>query len=108
MYAGTNLQSISVQNVDLRGHDTMGKVALKIRVMPDEAGIDMETFKENVVKVLPEYVQLVDAEEKPIAFGLKALIVQVIMPDQSPDELLDKIRIVEKVENVEVEELSLI
>lgn len=86
----------------------MGKVALTVRIMPDEAGIDMEEFKHRVLKVLPEYVQLVKAEERPIAFGLVALIVQVIMPDQSPDELLEKMGAVERVENVEVEELSLI
>jgi elongation factor 1-beta len=94
--------------VDLRGRDKMGKVAIKIRVMPNEAGINMEEFKNNVTKVLPEYAQLVNAEIKPIAFGLKALLLQIIMPDQSPDELIEKLRGVEKVENVEVEDLSLI
>ncbi len=86
----------------------MGKVGMKLRIMPNEAGMDMEKFKERVTKVLPEYAQLVNAEIKPIAFGLKALILQIIIPDQSPDELIENIKGVEGVENVEVEDLSLI
>jgi len=86
----------------------MGKVALTVRIMPDEAGIDMDELKERILGVLPDYVQLVKAETRPIAFGLAALVVQLIMPDQSPDELLEKMGTVERVENVEVEDLSLI
>jgi len=86
----------------------MGKVGMKLRVMPSSIDVDMEEFRESITKVLPEYAQLVNVEIKPIAFGLKALILQIIMPDQSPDELIEKIRGVERVENVEVEDLSLI
>ena len=92
----------------MRGRDKMGKVGMKLRVMPNDAGIDMEEFKGKVTGVLPEYAQLVNAEIKPIAFGLKSLVLQIIIPDQSPDELIEKIKGVEGVENVEVEDLSLI
>jgi len=94
--------------VDLRGRDKMGKVGLKIRVMPSGIDVDMEKLKEEITKTLPDYAQLVNAEIKPVAFGLKALILQIIMPDQSPDELIEKIKSIENVENVEVEDLSLI
>jgi len=94
--------------VDLRGRDKMGKVGMRIRVMPAEAGIDMENFKEKITEVLPDYAQLVNAEISPVAFGLKALVLQVITPDQSPDELIEKIRGVEGVESAEIEDLSLI
>ena len=86
----------------------MGKVGIRIRVMPTEAGMDMENFKEEITKVLPEYAQLAKAEIAPVAFGLKALIILVITPDQSPDELIEKIREVEGVESAEIEEVSLI
>jgi elongation factor 1-beta len=86
----------------------MGEVSMTIRIMPDDAGMDMEKLKESVVKVLPDYAKLVGTEEKPIAFGLKALLVKIIMPDQSPDELIDKISTVEHVENAEIQDLSLI
>jgi len=86
----------------------MGEVSLTIRVMPDDAGMDMEKLKEDVVATLPEYAKLVGTEEKPIAFGLKALLVKIVMPDQSPDELIEKIGALEHVENAEIEDLSLI
>jgi len=81
---------------------------MKLRIMPSSIDVNMEEFKENVIAAVPEYAQVVNAEIKPIAFGLKALILQIIMPDQSPDELIEKIKDIEKVENVEVEDLSLI
>ena len=86
----------------------MGKVAIRIRVMPDEAFVDMEKLKQKVVNIIPDYAKLTDSRIVPIAFGLKAIILQIIMPDQSPDELIENIRKVENVENVEVEDLSLI
>jgi elongation factor 1-beta len=86
----------------------MGEVSLTIMVMPDDAGIDMNAFKDSVVKVLPDYAKLVATGEKPIAFGLKALMMKVVMPDRSPDELVDKIAEVEHVENAEINDLSLI
>jgi len=86
----------------------MGKVGVRIKVMPSEAGMDMEKFKEEITKVLPEYAQLARAEIMPVAFGLKSLVLQVIIPDQSPDELIEKIRSVDGVESAEIEEVSLI
>ena len=86
----------------------MGKVALKLRVMPTEAGINMDDFNKNVVAKLPDYANLISSDVKPIAFGLKALQLQIIIPDQSPDEIIELIRSSENVENVEIDELSLI
>ncbi|NIA11192.1 MAG: elongation factor 1-beta [Nitrospiraceae bacterium] len=86
----------------------MGEVSLTIMIMPDDAGIDMDTFKDSVIKILPDYAKLVGTEEKPIAFGLKALMLKVVMPDQSPDELVDMIAALDHVENAEIKELSLL
>jgi len=86
----------------------MGEVSLTIRVMPDDASLDMGKLKDNVVSALPDYAKLVGTEEKPIAFGLKALLIKIVMPDQSPDELIEKISTIEHVENAEIQDLSLI
>ncbi len=99
---------MNVPNAGLWGRDTMGEVSLTVMVMPDDAGIDMGAFKDKIVSVLPDYAKLVGTEEKPIAFGLKALMVKVVMPDKSPDELVDKIGAVEHVENAEIRDLSLL
>jgi elongation factor 1-beta len=86
----------------------MGRVSVTMRVMPTEADVDMQALRDAVVAAIPGYAKITGTEEKPIAFGLKALMVQVIMPDQSPDEMLDVVAGVPNVENVEVEELTLI
>jgi len=86
----------------------MGKVGMRVRVMPTEAGIDMEEFKERLMKVIPEYAQLLNAEIVPVAFGLKAVVLHLITPDQSPDELIEKLRNVEGVESAEIEDVSLV
>ncbi|HDH81584.1 MAG TPA: elongation factor 1-beta [Thermoplasmatales archaeon] len=99
---------MNVPNAGLWGRDKMGEVSLTIRVMPDDAGMDMNKLKDDVISVLPDYAKLVNTEEQPIAFGLKALLIKVIMPDQSPDELIEKISTIEHVENAEIQDLSLL
>ena len=86
----------------------MGKVALKMKIMPSGADVDVEKIKEMAKQQLPEYAQLVNAEIVPIAFGLKALMLTILMPDQSPDELVEKMEGIEGVESVNIEGVSLI
>ncbi|MCD6171800.1 MAG: elongation factor 1-beta [Thermoplasmata archaeon] len=86
----------------------MGNVILKIKLMPCDATTDMEKLKEDVKKVVPEYADVKKMDVVPIAFGLKALMLHVIMPDQSPDELIEKLEGIEGVANVSIDELSLI
>lgn len=86
----------------------MGKVALKIRVMPSGIDVDIENLKEKIKEALPGYAQLTKDEIIPVAFGLKAIILHIVMPDQSPDELIEKIKNIENVENAEIADLSLI
>lgn len=92
----------------MKGRDKMGKVALKIRVMPSGIDVDIESLKEKIKEALPNYAQLTKDEIMPVAFGLRAIILHIVMPDQSPDELIERIKNVENVENVEMEGLSLI
>ena len=85
----------------------MGDVIMKIKLMPSSPEINMEELKTNVEKSMPDYARLTAAEITPIAFGLKALVINVIIPDQSPDELLEILKSIDGVENVDVEDLSL-
>ena len=107
-HAEINLLNINVQNVDLRDRDIMGKVSLTLRVMPKEVNIDMNAFRDNVINVIPDYAEIVGSQVKPIAFGLSALLIRVNIPDQSPEELIEKIKETSDVENVEVDDLTLI
>ena len=95
------------RNADSGGHK-MGEVIMKIKVMPEDASIDIESLKEKITSALPDYAKLNKSEVAPIAFGLKALMLYITMPDQSPDELMDKIAAIDGVGNASIEELSLL
>jgi len=96
-----------VRNVVSGGHK-MGEVIMKIKVMPEDTNIDIESLKEKIIKNLPDYAKLNKSEIAPIAFGLKALMLYITMPDQSPDELVDRIISIEGVGNATIDELSLL
>ena len=88
----------------------MGKVYMKLRVMPEDVDVDLEAIYEKIKEVAPEKVEIKDYKIQPIAFGLKALLVMAIMPDEGGigDELIEKIQSIEGVESVEVEATELI
>lgn len=86
----------------------MGTVVANIRVMPEDPGVDLATMKEHIKKAIPQGVTLKNIQEKPIAYGLKALNVQVTMPDgqsggtDAVEEHLRKIPHVGSVETTDV------
>ena len=101
------MQNIYAHNVVLGGRK-MGEVIMKIKVMPEDASMDVDELKKSVIDAIPNYAKLNKIEIVPIAFGLKALMLYITMPDQSPDELMEKIEGVEGVGNATIDELSLI
>ena len=86
----------------------MGKVAVKLRLMPSDVATNFESIKAEAEKIVPEYAKIVKHEIIPVAFGLKALLLTIIMPDQSPDEVVEKLEKIDGIESVTVEEVGLI
>jgi len=89
----------------------MGEAAVRFKVMPESTDIDFGKLKEGIKAVIPGNVRLHAMEEKPIAFGLKALIVVVIMDDKAgdgPDKTEIAFSKVAGVESVVVEEVGLL
>ena len=85
----------------------MGDVAAKIRVMPSSADVDIEALKGKI----REAVNATDITVTPIAFGLKALDVLVVMPDGTEGgtgPVEDKLRSIEGVESVETIDVTLL
>ncbi|WP_456328061.1 elongation factor 1-beta [Archaeoglobus sp.] len=88
----------------------MGKVYMKLRVMPEDVDVDLEKVYEKIKNVAPENVEIKDYKIQPIAFGLKALLVVAVMPDEGGigDKLVERIQSIEGVESVEVEATELL
>lgn len=86
----------------------MGEVVATIKVMPDSPETDFEALKAGIADVIPKGVRLSGFAEEPVAFGLKALIVTVVLGDLEggTDPVESAIASVEGVESLQVVEVG--
>ena len=61
----------------------MGKVAAKMKVMPQSPDIDLDDLQERLEASLPEGAKINGFERDEVAFGLVALIPTVVVPDDA-------------------------
>ncbi|WP_338729247.1 elongation factor 1-beta [Haladaptatus sp. DJG-WS-42] len=59
----------------------MGKVAAKMKVMPNSPEIDLDDLQDRLEQSLPEGAKINGFERDNVAFGLIALLPTVIVPD---------------------------
>jgi len=105
---------IHVLNVTLSGHDyfngdeTMAKVVVQMKVLPEGIEVDLKKLEEQINEALPEDVKIYKVVEEPIAFGLKCLKVTVLMPEAAggTDPVENAISSIKEVSRVEVELVS--
>lgn len=82
----------------------MGHVNVKIKLMPSSPETNLEEIKERAKSVIEENKgSNVYFEEEPIAFGLKAVIIFFIWPEEKELEKLEGF--LEKIENVSSEQV---
>ncbi len=70
----------------------MGKIVIAYKIFPSESSVDLKLLKEKIKKQISEFASAQKFAEEPIAFGLSALIVNMIIPE-------DEEGVLEKVEN---------
>ena len=87
----------------------MGDVAVIYKLMPEGLEVDLDVMRVSVEKIASEHGKVI-IEERPVAFGLKALLVSIVMPDKTakPDLLEEQLGAVEGVQSVNTESLTLI
>lgn len=61
----------------------MGKVAAKLKVMPQSPEIDLDELQDRLEASLPEGAKIKGFQRDDVAFGLVALLPTVIVPDGS-------------------------
>ncbi len=84
----------------------MARVLALVKVYPAGTDIDLGRLLETIKSKLPQGYEVTRHEEEPIAFGLKALRLYVLMPEEEEggtSKLEELIRSVEGVDEVEVE-----
>jgi len=88
----------------------MGNVIMMIKVMPADIDVDLDELAGKIRHSVPENIEIRDIGIKPIAFGLKALMVAAVMPDEGNigEEFVSKLQSIGGVESVEIESVELL
>ena len=90
----------------------MGSVIVTYKIFPEDVVENFETLKNEISSKLPGFSEVTGFGEEPIAFGLKALLVQVKFPEDKTgivDELettLAKIKGISQVQTMMVRRSS--
>jgi elongation factor 1-beta len=81
-----------------------------IKVMPDGADRDVNKLQDELAKALPKTAELKGMQVKPIAFGLKAILVAIIVSDSEggTEPVEEAFQKVPGVESVTVDSVDLI
>ena len=82
----------------------MGNVAVELKIMPESIETDIIKIKEEISKKM----KIQDSKIEPVAFGLKALKILVIVPDNENEDLESKIKSIKGVSEVETESVTLV
>ncbi len=88
----------------------MGEVGLQYRVLPEGLEVDLKKMEEDIKKALPDFAKLRAAEQRPLAFGLNALHVLIVMDDKKggAEQVESAISSVAGVQSVEIVEMGLL
>jgi elongation factor 1-beta len=86
----------------------MGRVVMTLRIMPEDVEINLDDLLEKIKSVIPEGTDLGATETQPVAFGLKALRMNLARDESmgGTDDIEEAIGAVEGVSQVEVERVS--
>lgn len=78
----------------------MGEVVVTLKVMPEEAGADLDRLEEMV----RSRIEVHSIKREPVAFGLESLRVRTVIPDASggTDTVEKNLSNIDWVKNVEV------
>ena len=88
----------------------MGDVAVLLKILPTDVELDIEALKEKVVGSVKPMCEVNKVELQEIGFGLKAIKLQVIVPDEEGkiDKVEQTISSIEGVGQVDTEEVTLV
>ncbi|MEM3383100.1 MAG: elongation factor 1-beta [Nitrososphaerales archaeon] len=60
----------------------MGKILVRLKILPTDAEISPSMVSESIRKILPSDIEIRRVFEEPIAFGLVAPIIDFIIEDK--------------------------
>lgn len=86
----------------------MGEVAITYRIMPESPEVDLTELADNIEKISKGIAKLQGMQEKPIAFGLSAILIRVILEDKEggSEEIEKALSGISGVQSVEVMDMT--
>jgi len=83
----------------------MGNNAVEIKIMPESSETDLEEIKKAIPKKLPQ-AKNINISEQEIAFGLKAVVVNLAYPETSDsDEIENLLQEIPGVSSAKIEDI---
>ena len=67
----------------------MGSYVIRIKVLPEDTSTEHQKIVDSVKSKLPSFAQLRNHRIEPIAFGLSAVIIDVVAPEE--EGAIDKV-----------------
>ena len=67
----------------------MGSYVIRMKILPEDTTVDLEKMLSDVSGLLPKPAQVRGHRIEPIAFGLSAVIADIVTPDE--EGMVDKI-----------------
>jgi elongation factor 1-beta len=82
----------------------MGEVAAQIKIMPNGPDVDLKNLSTRIESQVALYGRIHSCEVQPIAFGLKALLITVIIEDKEggTEAVEASLSVIDEVESVQV------
>ncbi len=86
----------------------MARVVITLKIMPEDTDVDLEELLEKIRENVPEGTDVRANEIVPIAFGLKAIRMNVARDESlgGTDDIEEAISMLDGVSQVEVERVS--
>ncbi|MHA1481010.1 MAG: elongation factor 1-beta [Candidatus Thorarchaeota archaeon] len=86
----------------------MARVIITVRIMPSDVDVDLDNLLERIRKNVPEGTDVRANEVVPVAFGLKALRINLARDESlgGTDDIEEALGNLEGVSQVEVETVS--
>lgn len=82
----------------------MGTALVKIKIMPESPSVNLEAIKKEAEKIIKKNTAMkINFEEEPIAFGLKAIIVQFAIDESiALEPIEEKLKAIKNVSSTDL------
>jgi len=88
----------------------MGDVGIVYKILPEDLEVNVENLMKRIEEQVKDMVKIKGMQIKPIAFGLNAILMYIIVKDEAgiAEKFEEKVKSIKGVGEIEVEEMSLI